>query len=186
MKKEIGIILIASGLLCMISGIYIIANDTAKQQKVEQNIQKGEAFLQYVIDKFDFSRKSLTLEYKSETNSKRKSCADLLVRLDTKTDVYRMAVECAWRSKFPENGLLEWTSQTKLQSMIDDASASYAPLFLVLGIGGTPDLPKDLYAIPIGDSSMNCVRADQSIAYKCNAKGGKFYYDGKTRSLTIK
>lgn len=205
-NKNIGFSLVAVGTIVLIAGVFTIFSGNPESQKKQptkivqvtdvtsaksangktsggmSNAQKGKQFEEYVIKKFDFSRNSLRLVSRVETTTA-KSSADLLVELTTQKAKYNIAIECAWRSDSRESAL-EWTKEEILNKILASAKKDKAALFLVLGEGGKPSYPNDLYIIPITSAKQYSI---QNIAtYRCNDLSGKFFYDGPTKKLTIK
>lgn len=205
-NKNTGYSLIAVGMVILFAGLFALLvgkSESPKKQtakvaqavdvpsiivtnapktKGKSNAEKGKEFEEYIIKKFDFSRKSLKLVSRSEPSGV-KSGADLLIELTTKKANYNFAVECAWRSEVKESAF-EWTKEETLNNILALSKNDKAALFLVLGEGGSPSYPNDLYIIPITSAKQFSIQ--NLAAYRCNDLSGKFFYDGLTKKLTIK
>lgn len=200
-KKQIGIILCCAGIVLLSSGLYCIFHEPKDRQNIEEsflslektiddgpfakeptNYEKGKAFENYIIEKFDFSRKSLQLIPQDSTPGI-KNCSDLLIQLTTKSEKYYFAVECSWRKHISATNI-KWTKKETLSYMLSSADKYNAPLFLIMGNGGTPDSPETIYIIPINSNEQFILNS--VTEYKCRNIQGKFYYDGINKTLTIK
>lgn len=210
MSKKLGISLVVSGIVCFLCGIIVLNKDnddsisksqpTALSQNIEaastqviadtvpakkpemSNAEKGKLFEDYIIRKFDFSRKALELVSRDDSHGAKQN-ADFLIKLTTKKGKYNFAVECAWRKEMPE-GEFDWTKEETLAKMIASAKAQSATLFLVLGCGGKPDSPGNIYIVPLTKSKQATLSSLTS--YKCDNMYGKFFYDGPSKKLMIK
>lgn len=206
-NKNIGISLISGGFILLVIGIFTFIGGSSEPQKSQQtkvslqaakasstneviekkkqglsSTEKGEQFEEYIIKKFDFSRNSLKLLSRTES-TQAKSRADLLIELTTQKAKYNIAVECTWRSE-ASAAAFEWTKEGTLNKMLASAKKDKATLFLLLGEGGKPSHPNDLYIIPITNANQFTIQ--NLTIYRCNNLSGKFFYDGPSKKLTIK
>lgn len=210
MNKNLGYALILAGIICVVSSVFVHFNgkeesasqtqpsalsqnveatstqvvaDTIATKKPElTNAEKGKLFEDYIVSKFDFSRKALELVSRDDSRNAKQN-ADLLIKLTTKKGSYHFAVECTWRKDMPK-GDFEWTKEETITKMLSSAKGKAAPLFLVLGIGGKPNSPGDIYIIPITKSKQATLESLSS--YRCENMYGKFFYDAPSKKLTIK
>lgn len=188
-NRTIGILLMAAGVVCAGAGVYVMStaankeNRVSTQAKKDQSIQKGRDFEEYVIDKFNFSRKSLTLLERNSGTSKKK--VDLLISLTTKKANHKIAVECMWRQKLPAESF-EWTTEKKLQDWLTSAQKDNAKMFLILGVGGNPKSPEGMYVIPIMEASQNVLSQKMLDDAKCYGLQGYFFYSAESNKLELR
>lgn len=154
------------------------------QQKTQQpnGVKKGEQFVDYIVNKFDFSRKSISLVSRNEGTG---DIPDLVIKLNAKGMDHRFAVECAWRSSMPEDELI-WASEDKIGKIENYIRNHNMKTFIVIGIGGSPSAPQKLYIVPFDERPYRNLYTSVLEKYKCQSVSGKFFYDPNTKKLTIK
>lgn len=157
---------------------------TTTTNRVQSNVQKGQAFEEYVISKFDFSRKSLTLLSRAD-NSTSATKPDLDIRLTAGGKEYRFAAECVWRQNMPQESL-DWCKEEKIEILKNYEKKKKAKVFIVVGIGGTPRKPAQLFIIPLDERPYANIYASVLQKYKVSTMDGKFFYETSTNKLTIK
>lgn len=201
-QKNIGIIMLSVGIVLTAIGFYWVntqdrdtestvpvvatSNDEpARTSNNEQsNIQKGQAFEEYVISKFDFSRRSLTLLSRANNNT-RASIPDLDIKLTAGGKEYRFAAECVWRQNMPQESL-DWCKEEKIELLKNYETTNNAKVFIIAGIGGTPNLPVQLYIIPLDERPYANIYTSVLAKYEVTTLEGKFFYETSTNRLTIK
>jgi hypothetical protein len=90
---------------------------------------------------------------------------------------YSFAVECKWRSKFNDNGKIEWASEEQIAAYLAFERKRAMPVFIAIGVGGTASNPKKLFVTPL----CNLIRypevyEHQLINYK-RKPTQSFFYD---------
>ena len=150
----------------------------------QSNVQKGQAFEEYVISKFDFSRKSLTLLSRAD-NSSTATKPDLDIKLTAGGKDYRFAVECVWRQDMPQESL-DWCKEEKIEVLKSYEKKNNAKVFIVVGIGGAPRNPEQLYIVPLDERPYANIYTSVLSKYEVTTKEGKFFYETSTNRLTIK
>lgn len=148
------------------------------------NVHKGQAFEEYVISKFDFSRKSLTLLSQAD-NSSSTTKPDLDIKLSAGGKEYRFATECVWRQNMPQE-TLDWCKEGKIEALKSYEKKMNAKVFIVVGIGGTPSKPAKLYIIPFNERPYANIYRSVLCKYEVTSTDGKFFYETSTNILTIK
>ena len=89
----------------------------------------------------------------------------------------RFAVECKWRSSFVK-GEIQWAKQYQLDNYIKFAYEKRTPVFVIIGIGGTPDNPQSLYIIPL--TNINSIFLDRRELQKYYRPGkGNFFFNAE-------
>jgi len=131
------------------------------QQTIDE--RKGYLFEQFVVTLFDREYFTL-LEWRSD------KCIDGIFQLTcqfpdlefyfhSQSESLHFAVECKWRQYFT-NGIVEWSKETQLANHKQFEKITQIPVFIVLGIGGYPNKPDEVYAIPLGEidqTSLHCM-----------------------------
>lgn len=164
--------------------VVIPSEPTKKASSGQSNVQKGEAFEDYVISKFDFSRKSLTLLSRAD-NSTSATKPDLDIKLTAGGKYYRFAVECVWRQNMPQESL-DWCKEGKIEALKNYEKKRNARVFIIVGIGGSPRKPTQLYIVPLDERPYANIYTSVLQKYKVTTMEGKFFYETSTNTLTIK
>lgn len=150
----------------------------------QSNVEKGLAFEEYVISKLDFSRKSLTLLSRAD-NSARATMPDLDIKLAAGGKEYRFATECVWRKNMPHESL-DWCREEKIEVLKGYEKKNNVKVFIVVGIGGNPRNPEQLYIVPFNERPYANIYTSVLQKYKVTTMEGKFFYEISTNTLTIK
>ena len=83
---------------------------------------------------------------------------------------YSFGVVCRWFSECPKDGV-EWCSGKELEQYV---SRSNYPIFLVLGIGGTPNMPNQMYVLRAW--TLRNIISPHLLAKAHQKKPGKKFY----------
>lgn len=132
----------------------------SSEEEDDPNYHKGADFERYVAGLFtqkseyfaihDWTRdnydKSTGLNVESNTNP------DLVIRYKPTNE--KFAVECKYRSGFYRsqkiNGpVVKWASPDQIRRYNAYARANSTPVFVVIGVGGSPKNPKMMFCIPL-------------------------------------
>ena len=123
------------------------------QNNIEVDVGKGDSFERCVVDLFDKSHFTI-VEWTTDMMRKHNryvesdSNPDLTMRHEL-TDVM-FSVECKFRSKLYKNGL-NWSNWSQLRRYKLYSSDNEIPLFVVIGLGGSPQYPDRMFCIPIDE-----------------------------------
>ncbi len=93
-------------------------------------------------------------------------------------DSYRQvefALECKWRRDF-FNDTIEWAKEYQLKNYRDYEMQYGHPVFVILGVGGSPSQPSSVYVIPLKDIN-SCVFTRDYLAKYYRYKKGKFFLE---------
>lgn len=148
--------------------------------------QKGQAFENYVVHKF--SKKYYTLkEWRSDKYSNGRyaeanTYPDMELTLHLGKNDYTFAVECKWRSGFRDNGTLTWADEAQIARYRKFADQHLMPVFIILGVGGEPSYPAQVYCIPLRALKYTEVRKDYLEQFK-HDMSRSFFYEAKTEEL---
>lgn len=98
-----------------------------------------------------------------------------------KSDAYRFAIECKWRQSFTINQSgargVNWASSFQIKNYEEYANKSRIPVWVAIGIGGTPDKPEHLFFTRLSNIAMYPFVFESYLkGYKRNAERA-FYYN---------
>lgn len=146
--------------------------------------QKGYLFEKYVVSLVStnkgFSIESWRGDKTADRYIKANSYPDLEIEL--KLDkVYSFAIECKWRAQL-WNGKIEWAKEHQYKNYTSYESDKQKPVFIVLGIGGTPSIPENIYIIPLKHLKSVELSFFELNKYRRN-RSGKFYFDTTKQEL---
>jgi hypothetical protein len=108
---------------------------------------------------------------------------DLCYEFRAGSVVRKFAIECKYRSRLM--GSVFELKPKQLENYKEYQAREKLPVYIVLGLGGVPAYPKDLFVIPLSEfSKTNSIRASQ-LRYFYNDPGEKFFYDTYYNALKI-
>ena len=145
----------------------------------EKPVEDDKSFENFIIDKFDFSRK----EYKllERNDEEEKSQTNLLIGISG-IKIYQLSlgIECEWRKEISSKGFF-WARESEMQHIIRYAESKNAKIYLILGVGGTPTAPKSLYIVPIKYHADRTISAKYLTEFEVKPfnTNGSFHYDGE-------
>jgi hypothetical protein len=89
---------------------------------------------------------------------------------------YPFAVECKWRRRF-NNGSIDWATWDQISRYEEFQRKRAMPVFIAIGIGGTPSDPNRLFVTPLCNLTQHThVYEHQLIQYN-RKPAQKFFYD---------
>ena len=119
-----------------------------KSLTMNDEVLKGREFEDYVVNFFDLpNNKKLTLkEWRGDKSlpgvyPESNSAPDFVFEYDGKP----FAVECKWRNHLPKNIAKELLPPERMASFQQFSTERHIPVYLLLGIGGLPNDPDNLY-----------------------------------------
>jgi hypothetical protein len=117
-------------------------------------VEKGNKFERYVVDKFDdkfFSIVEWTTDMCRKHNRYVESDCnpDLVIRDRTTNEIF--CVECKYRSHLI-NGFFNWSYPDQIDRYFSYSRDRKIPFYVVLGLGGSPDSPIELFCIPLQEA----------------------------------
>ena len=145
----------------------------------------GDPFENFVVDSFDrryfhfrAARKSKNVRYTSTADD-----PDLVLEYRHRDTNISFAVECKWRAGYLDNAV-HWANTTKILNYYAYQNEENIPVFVVIGIGGTPNLPKELYVVPLSriPRFMHYL-TDHFLRSYAKQPGSNFYFDVKSMQL---
>lgn len=163
-----------------------IDKTTAIQTELS-NKEKGDAFEKYIARSFD--KDSFTIvEWTSDKGidgryAESNMNPDLVFELNVPTLRAKFAVECKYKSSVDSSGFIELCSSAQLSRYKEYSIRQRIDVFIALGIGGTPDFPAEVYAIPIHILTHHKTELKKIKSYY-KKPGGRFFYEKARRRLS--
>jgi len=93
-------------------------------------------------------------------------------------------VECKWRSDF-RSGVVELGYPDQLERYRAFSKARRMPVFIVLGLGGAPDKPEQLFVVPLAKAGQGSMGIHQIAPFRKPMVNSSFFYDLSTGDLKI-
>lgn len=151
------------------------------------NKKKGDEFEAFVINKFDpnyFKFKAWRSDkaidgYYPESNK----YPDLEFEFRHNSYSAKFAIECKYRSDY-NSGYVEIANYKKLEDYRNFEKANRMQVYLVLGVGGEPSKPKDLYLIPLPHINSGKIHKNKLREDYCKSISANFFYDRSINTLT--
>jgi hypothetical protein len=156
-----------------------------KKDTTDPNQQKGIEFEKYIVQKFskhyftllDWTGDKFVKGYYAQSSLE----PDLKMRFTLQQKSVDFAVECKYRSSFFNNGIdLE---KRKLEQYQKFAAEKKMPVFIVLGVGGSPNEPQELFVIPLEQIETNVLDRTFLTAFKKANPKANFFFDAQTQIL---
>lgn len=210
-RKQMGIILIIAGIVCLAFGFVLIM----QQPKVEnpivvqvvqpiteqvvkqeeplaeektENEKKGLEFEKWVISKFPQKYYKL-IDWKGDKivdgrypESSRYPDLEFELQLSNGALKEKFSVECKWRQSFRDDKI-NWASQEKIAIYNTYAKDRDQAVFLVLGVGGSPDAPDCVYVIPLEQAQQSDLCEKDIERFRRKETSKDFYYYAKKNTL---
>ncbi|WP_233564700.1 hypothetical protein [Methanohalophilus sp. RSK] len=154
------------------------------ENKVEESIKKGDSFEQFVADKFSkkyFSIVDWTTDVTRKYNRKVESNSnpDLCFRYTPNDD--RFAVECKFRSGLYQGGI-SWCKKYQMDKYKEYSENNDIPLYIVIGLGGSPESPERMFCIPIEEAKYTKLYPSIFENYERNTDE-LFFWDAENKNL---
>jgi LPXTG-motif cell wall-anchored protein len=143
--------------------------------------EKGKAFENYVVSRFTqeyFELKEWRSDkYHEGVYATSSQLPDLEYHFKTRSQFAKFAVECKWRAELFK-GRVDWAKSYQLSNYRDYERKRNIPVFVVIGIGGTPENPQSVYVIPLRDIRSNVLTEHQLKQYYRYNQGNFFLNTG--------
>lgn len=184
----------------LISSLFkLFASDKDAESEIKKEIpsrhkktakEKGDAFENYVIRKFDrkfFALKDMRSDkgadgFYPESNK----YPDLV--LEYRPASARFAVECKWRSGWWRRNdgreSIDWAGgDKKIQNYKEYSEQNDIPVFVAIGVGGKPDNPEELFVAPLKALKYRYAEKNylENFIKRDNSKN--FFFDSKRNTL---
>jgi len=207
-----GYILIAFGLVIVVWGIIIVrkpskiqkienksehpikeevkstVNEKIQHDDYEENKAKGDAFEKFVVKNFD--PKYFTLQewrsdkYVDGIYAVSNHFPDLEVIFDFKSKGVNeaFAIECKWRGYYYKNEI-KWAENYQINNYKEYAEKLSIPVFVVIGVGGEPKMPEELFIVPLQEMKSNTITKSELANYKKDISDTRFFWDYEKNKL---
>jgi len=152
------------------------------------NEVKGTEFEKWIADQFRkdiFKLKQWRGDKRSPNGVSAASDRDpdMLWNMQVAGKSYPFAVECKWRNSFP-HGIMDLGSEYQIENYKRYASDEAIPVFIVVGVGGKPSAPQDLYIVPVYRAAQGAISYAGMQAFRQAMKRQSFYFDEVAGNLS--
>ncbi len=163
-------------------------NDKTQQDDFDENKAKGDAFEKFVVR--NFSRKYFTLqEWRSDKYvdgiyavSNHFPDLEVIFNFKEKGVNEAFAIECKWRKNYYKNGI-EWAQNYQIKNYKEYAEKLNIPVFVVIGVGGEPEEPEELFIVPLQEMKSNTISKSELANYKKDISDTRFFWDYEKNKL---
>lgn len=154
--------------------------DVSDNEASEDNYAKGIQFEEYVVSRF--GTKSWTIkDWRGDKGvngryAEANMYPDLEMKLKVKDIEYVIAIECKWRSSFDSKDKIKWSYPDQIERYNSFSASRDIPVFVFIGIGGTPSNPEQLYVVPLKQLTSPNVHQSELSKYMMKSQR-QFFYD---------
>lgn len=148
--------------------------------------EKGRAFEEYVVS--HFNKKYFTLKewrgdkYYEGNYAESIRYPDMEYEFSLDGKIISFAVECKWRSKF-SNEWITWATEEQADIYRKFEKEKDMPVFVVIGVGGSPSEPEQVYAVPLRVLKLNIAKEDYIRDFMREDKEKNFFIDTENMLL---
>jgi hypothetical protein len=162
-----------------------VATTTTSSKETAE--EKGKEFTKLIISKFDkkyFKLKEWRSDkYEDGVYPEANKYPDLEFEFTLRETKSVFAVECKWRKNYYKNGV-EWAKEYQLTNYKNFAKERSIPVFVAIGVGGTPNNPDEVFVVPLEKMKDNFLSQTELKKYeKADFKDKNFFFDGKNETL---
>ena len=165
-----------------------VERETVKQNDFDDNKAKGDAFEKFVVK--NFNAKYFTLQewrsdkYVDGIYAVSNHFPDLEVIFDFKAKGVKeaFAIECKWRKNYYKNGI-EWAQNYQIKNYKEYADKLKIPVMVVIGVGGEPENPHELFIVPLSKMKSNIIDKTELANYKKDLSDTRFFWDYEKNEL---
>lgn len=193
-----GYIVIAIGIAIVVWGIMLLTKqktienpittsekpgqENEKSVDLDENKAKGDAFERFVVKNFD--KKYFTLqEWRSDKYvdgiyavSNHFPDLEVIFNLESKGVREAFAIECKWRKSLYRESI-EWAKDYQLKNYQEYADKLKIPVFVVIGVGGEPEKPQELFIVPLHKMKSNTISKSDLANFKKGTMDTPFFWD---------
>ncbi len=169
-------------------GVSLSVQKTPVKQPLTKD-EKGQRFEKWIVKKFNpkyFKIKEWRSDkYVDGVYAESTLNPDLEIEFHMGKILELFAVECKWRKTFDQSQKLgvEWASERQIQNYQKFSKDRGIPVFVVIGIGGLPDDPAELYVIPLDKLKYPFATADYLEKFHRTSTAPDFFFDYKVPEL---
>ncbi len=135
------------------------SKEEKKDNDLQANLETGIKFEKFVVPRFNIDYFTL-LEWRSDKEIDgifpfTSIFPDLEFYFQSLSESFYFAVECKWRAGFYKD-CIEFKNY-QLENYLRFEAITNTPTFIILGVGGKPDRPEEMYVTPLREmqSSMH-------------------------------
>ena len=121
-----------------------------------EEVMKGREFEDFVLELFDLNETKAysLLEWRGdkstgEISPKSNSYPDFVLEYKKGKKKIKFSIECKWRASIPKRMTQPLVSKEQLARYQEYSNEKGHEVFVVLGVGGDPSMPEELYLIPL-------------------------------------
>lgn len=157
-----------------------------ENEEVDPDFNPGLTFERYVVQKFNPGFFCLDYwagdRFIADRYTSTVLKPDIQVTINTAEGRYPLAVECKWRSK--QKGDYIWFAEDKqLKEYQRFAKDTGKPTFIILGLGGKPNEPEEVYLIPVNAFNFGTQHRASLIHYRKPHPDLGFFFDVESGGL---
>jgi hypothetical protein len=147
--------------------------------------EKGNAFEKFVVD--CFNPKVFTIKqwqgdkFHKGRYAESNSHPDLLLEFHHTDTKVQLAVECKWKSSLPD--VHNWAEDRQIQNYQAFADEMKLPVFVVLGFGGTPEKPEEVYVAPLRNLKYSQVKKSYLAPFLRKEASHHFFFNPEKNQL---
>ena len=145
---------------------YAAAIERIHALTMSEDVLKGREFEEYILELLDIKKgKYILREWRGDktmgdVSPENNSYPDFLIEeVDTKRSI---AIECKWRKSLNHAVTINLFSPERLTFYHEFSQEKNLPVFIVLGIGGEPCEPDDVYIIPLKSVSFELIQSKKT------------------------
>ena len=145
-----------------------------------ENEQKGQQFEGWVVEHFNKKYYKI-LEWRGDKfvngrYAESNRYPDLELEYDFKEKKGKIAVECKYRSEFVNDGLT-WANAENIEIYNRYEEKSQIPVFVVIGVGGTPTNPDRVFVVPLKRLKYSFAKEEYLQPFEKKDVNKNFFYD---------
>ena len=162
------------------------ADENGTDYELTESEEKGRAFEEYVVS--HFNKKYFTLKewrgdkYYDGNYAESNRYPDMEYEFSLNGKIIPFAVECKWRSKF-KNEQIQWATEEQADIYRKFEKEKDMPVFVVIGVGGSPSEPERVYAVPLKVLKLNIAKEDYIRDFMREDKEKNFFLDTENMFL---
>jgi len=157
----------------------VIQNGTVKQEEI-----KGLDFEKFITEKFDkkyfYCKKWRGDKFHNGIFAEESKDPDLVYEFKYKDVTKKIAIECKYRSRF-HNDTVEFKPH-QLENYKKFEVNEKVPVYMVFGIGNSPNEPSELYLLPLSELNSHIVSRKKLSSFRKTKP--MFFYDTNTDVLS--
>ena len=151
-----------------------------KESEILTPQEKGKKFEDFVVRRFQSEKFYKLKEWRGDKYldgiyPESSTYPDLELEFSLKDIKRRFAIECKYRSK-SYDGIVEFAEKRQLTTYKNFEKENKIPVYILLGFGGQPHNPSELFLIPIVDIYVPYMEYSQLKEYQKDLTG-HFYYN---------